>query len=166
MARAIIVVVDSFGIGHAPDAEKFGDVSANTFANLSQRFFDETQQAINIPNLAALGLVSACEQASNRTFPYQGGKPEQGAYGYAAELSTGKDTPSGHWEMTGVPVLFDWGYFSEPEPHLGGRKLACPRGKVIGGSSSINGMVYVRGHAGDYDNWSDTTAKFWSLVVA
>jgi len=46
--------------------------------------------------------------------------------------------------------LYDWGYQSEPEPHLGGRQLACPRGKVIGGSSSINGMVYVRGNAGDY----------------
>ena len=59
---------------------------------------------------------------------------------------------------------YDWGYFSEPEPHLGGRKLACTRGKVIGGSSSINGMVYVRGHAGDYDNWSDTGAEGWSYA--
>ena len=59
---------------------------------------------------------------------------------------------------------YDWGYFSEPEPHLGGRKLACPRGKVIGGSSSINGMVYVRGHAGDYNNWSDTGAEGWSYA--
>jgi choline dehydrogenase len=59
---------------------------------------------------------------------------------------------------------YDWGYSSEPEPHLGGRKLACPRGKVIGGSSSINGMVYVRGHAGDYDNWSDTGAEGWSYA--
>ena len=51
---------------------------------------------------------------------------------------------------------YDWGYWSEPEPHLGGRQLACPRGKVIGGSSSINGMVYVRGHARDLirgPNW-------------
>lgn len=113
MARAIIIVIDSFGIGHAPDAEKFGDISANTFANLAQAFYDEKQQAINIPNLSALGLVAACKQASNRTFPYIGGKPEKGAYGYAAEISTGKDTPSGHWEMAGVPVLFDWDYFSK-----------------------------------------------------
>ena len=59
---------------------------------------------------------------------------------------------------------YDWGYFSEPEPHLGGRKLACPRGKVIGGSSSINGMVYVRGHAGDYDHWADSGADGWSYA--
>ena len=57
---------------------------------------------------------------------------------------------------------YDWGYQSEPEPHLGGRRLACPRGKVIGGSSSINGMVYVRGHARDYDNWEEQGAAGWA----
>jgi len=59
---------------------------------------------------------------------------------------------------------YDWGYQTEPEPHLGGRQLACPRGKVIGGSSSINGMVYVRGHACDYDTWSDMGAAGWSFA--
>ena len=57
---------------------------------------------------------------------------------------------------------YDWGYRSEPEPHLGGRKLACPRGKVLGGSSSINGMVYVRGHAKDFDKWAEMGALGWS----
>ena len=57
---------------------------------------------------------------------------------------------------------YDWGYWSEPEPHLGGRKLACPRGKVIGGSSSVNGMVYVRGHAKDFDSWAEMGASGWS----
>ncbi|MEM1344604.1 MAG: choline dehydrogenase [Pseudomonadota bacterium] len=59
---------------------------------------------------------------------------------------------------------YDWGYQSEPEPHLGGRRLACPRGKVIGGSSSINGMVYVRGHARDYDHWAEQGAHGWSYA--
>jgi len=59
---------------------------------------------------------------------------------------------------------YDWGYSSEPEPHLGGRRLACPRGKVIGGSSSINGMVYVRGHAMDYDHWAEAGAEGWSFA--
>lgn len=59
---------------------------------------------------------------------------------------------------------YDWGYVSEPEPHLGGRQLACPRGKVIGGSSSINGMVYVRGNAGDYDHWAESGATGWSYA--
>ncbi|MGF7162045.1 choline dehydrogenase [Rhodoligotrophos appendicifer] len=56
---------------------------------------------------------------------------------------------------------YDWGFASEPEPHLGGRVLATPRGKVIGGSSSINGMVYVRGHALDYDEWETLGAYGW-----
>lgn len=59
--------------------------------------------------------------------------------------------------------LYDWGYESEPEPHLGGRRLATPRGKVVGGSSSINGMVYVRGHACDFDTWEDMGAKGWGF---
>lgn len=59
---------------------------------------------------------------------------------------------------------YDWGYMSEPEPHLDGRQLVCPRGKVIGGSSSINGMVYVRGHAQDYDYWRDQGADGWGYA--
>lgn len=59
---------------------------------------------------------------------------------------------------------YDWGFSSEPEPHLGGRRLATPRGKVIGGSSSINGMVYVRGHAGDYDHWAEAGAQGWAYA--
>ena len=59
---------------------------------------------------------------------------------------------------------YDWGFQSEPEPHLGGRRLACPRGKVIGGSSSINGMVYVRGHARDFDHWAESGARGWAYA--
>ncbi|MEO0389149.1 MAG: choline dehydrogenase, partial [Pseudomonadota bacterium] len=59
---------------------------------------------------------------------------------------------------------YDWGYASEPEPHLNNRRLACPRGKVIGGSSSINGMVYVRGHARDYDHWAEAGATGWAYA--
>ncbi|UWR98854.1 choline dehydrogenase [Phaeobacter inhibens] len=60
--------------------------------------------------------------------------------------------------------MYDWGYKSQPEPHLGGRELVCPRGKVVGGSSSINGMVYVRGHAGDYNHWAEAGAAGWSYA--
>ena len=60
--------------------------------------------------------------------------------------------------------IYDWGFQSEPEPHLGGRRLATPRGKVIGGSSSINGMVYVRGHARDFDTWAEMGADGWSYA--
>ncbi|KGJ89954.1 phosphopentomutase [Colwellia psychrerythraea] len=115
MARAIIVVIDSFGIGYSPDAVDFGDVGANTLANLSRAYFEETGKRIDLPNLSALGLIKACQQASNQEFPYQGQEPSKGAYGFAQEISTGKDTPSGHWEMAGVPVLFDWGYFTNKD---------------------------------------------------
>lgn len=59
---------------------------------------------------------------------------------------------------------YDWGFRTEPEPHLGGRRLAVPRGKVVGGSSSINGMIYVRGHARDYDHWRDQGAAGWGYA--
>jgi choline dehydrogenase len=60
--------------------------------------------------------------------------------------------------------MYDWGFATEPEPHLGGRVLATPRGKVIGGSSSINGMVYVRGHARDFDTWAEMGADGWAFA--
>nr|MCU0909713.1 GMC family oxidoreductase N-terminal domain-containing protein [Paracoccaceae bacterium] len=59
---------------------------------------------------------------------------------------------------------YDWGYRSEPEPALGGRRLAVPRGRVLGGSSSINGMVYVRGHARDFDTWAAMGATGWGAA--
>ena len=59
--------------------------------------------------------------------------------------------------------LYNWGFETDPEPHLGGRRLATPRGKVVGGSSSINGMVYVRGHARDFDTWEEMGAKGWGF---
>lgn len=111
MARVIVLVIDGFGIGHAPDAADFGDVSANTFANLAKHFYQHEKREINLTNLAKMGLVQAAFEAGKSSFSIVEQAPEQGAYGYAAEISTGKDTPSGHWEMMGVPVLFDWGYF-------------------------------------------------------
>lgn len=60
--------------------------------------------------------------------------------------------------------MYDWGLKSDPEPHLGNRQLVTPRGKVIGGSSSINGMIYVRGHARDFDHWADTGAQGWGYA--
>jgi phosphopentomutase len=110
--KAVILVLDSFGIGYAPDADKFGDRGANTFASIATAFHKHKGRQLALPNLAALGLVKAAKAAS-------GGKQADvadnsaliGSYGYARELSSGKDTPSGHWEMAGVPVLFDWGYF-------------------------------------------------------
>lgn len=118
MARAIILMLDSVGIGSAPDAAQFGDAGANTLghiaAHCAQGKADNAnrQGALHIPNLTALGIGHACRDASGE-FP-QGldeNTPLIGAYAHAAEISTGKDTPSGHWEMAGVPVRFEWGYF-------------------------------------------------------
>mgnify|MGYP002700318988 FL=1 len=128
MARAIILVLDSFGVGHANDAEDFGDIGANTFINLAQYYFEKEHKVIQLPNLGALGLHELSKQASsaetwqnfaasltsaNKNIDDFYYAPQKGAYGYMDEISTGKDTPSGHWEMAGVPVLFDWGYFDK-----------------------------------------------------
>jgi len=61
-------------------------------------------------------------------------------------------------------AMYDWGFGTEPEPNLNNRRMATPRGKVVGGSSSINGMVYVRGHARDFDHWDESGAKGWSYA--
>jgi|TARA_B110000459_G_scaffold203887_1_gene262475 phosphopentomutase len=111
MGRAIILVADGFGIGSAPDAKAFGDAGANTFAHVAQSFQQRTGEPLSLPNLAGLGLVAATKAISNDVFSLQDETPLSGAYGAAAQISTGKDTPSGHWEMTGVPVMYDWGYY-------------------------------------------------------
>jgi phosphopentomutase len=113
MGRAIILVMDSFGIGATDDADMFGDVGANTFGRIATQRA-EAGSPIRLPNLARLGLMNAASESAGI---WPAGCPRDSdvvaAYGFAAELSSGKDTPSGHWEIAGVPVLFDWGYFTE-----------------------------------------------------
>lgn len=111
MTRAVILMLDSFGIGATADAERFGDVGADTFGHVAEHR-EREGRPLAVPNLARLGLLHAA-QASTGRFPAGCDVPAEvtGAWGYARELSSGKDTPSGHWEMAGVPVLFDWGYF-------------------------------------------------------
>ncbi len=114
MGRAIILVLDSFGIGATDDAERFGDVGANTFASIARVRAESDEGPLRLPNLARLGLFHAGEESSGEFAA--GADPDieiTGSYGYAAELSSGKDTPSGHWEIAGVPVLFEWGYFKK-----------------------------------------------------
>ncbi|TQF67925.1 phosphopentomutase [Pseudoalteromonas luteoviolacea] len=116
MARAIILMADSLGVGAAPDADKFGDVGANTLAHLLKAYKEEKGEALALPNLSKLGLIDACEAAGGEPCLISQRQQPTGAWGYAKELSSGKDTPSGHWEMAGVPVLFDWGYFPNTQP--------------------------------------------------
>jgi phosphopentomutase len=114
MKRAIILVLDSFGIGATADADKFGDAGSNTLGSIARQRARSDSGPLRLPNLARLGLFEASREST-------GAYPEGvrtagdivGAYGFAEELSSGKDTPSGHWEIAGVPVLFDWGYFTD-----------------------------------------------------
>jgi phosphopentomutase len=121
MKRTIILMLDSLGIGASADADKFGDVGSNTFGHIAQWCAEGKadigrEGPLHIPNLTKLGLAHACADSVG-SFPagLDANAEVIGAYGYAQELSTGKDTPSGHWEIAGVPVLFDWGYFSDLE---------------------------------------------------
>jgi phosphopentomutase len=114
MGRAIILVLDSFGIGATDDAERFGDVGANTFASIARVRAESDEGPLKLPNLAKLGLFHAGQESSGELAAGADLDIEvTGSYGYAAELSSGKDTPSGHWEIAGVPVLFEWGYFKK-----------------------------------------------------
>ena len=103
MTRAIILMLDSFGIGATEDAERFGDVGADTLGHIARHRRDVTRRPLEIPNLARLGLLHAAQMSTGE---YPAGCDTAvevtGTYGYAKELSSGKDTPSGHWEMAGL----------------------------------------------------------------
>ena len=113
MSRAIILVMDSFGIGATDDADHFGDVGANTLGSIAKARASSAAGPLHLPNLTRLGLMHAAMESTGE-FPAGADTETEiiGAYGFASELSSGKDTPSGHWEIAGVPVLFDWGYFT------------------------------------------------------
>ncbi|AML50228.1 phosphopentomutase [Falsihalocynthiibacter arcticus] len=115
MARAFLIVLDSVGCGGAPDAADFGDEGSNTLAHIAAECaagnVEEGRSGpLSLPNLASLGLWHAVEAASGVTFV---GKPTDvtGKWAAATEVSIGKDTPSGHWELAGLPVPWDWHYF-------------------------------------------------------
>ena len=118
--RAFILVMDSFGIGAAADAPRFGDTGSNTFGHIEAACAAGSADRpglrsgpLHIPNLRRLGLGHA---AAISTGGRAADTPCTGAWGYAVEQSRGKDTPSGHWEMAGVPVMNDWGYFPPEYP--------------------------------------------------
>ncbi|WP_114767227.1 phosphopentomutase [Vibrio rhodolitus] len=120
MKRAFILVLDSFGIGATADADKFGDVGSDTLGHIAEQcdkgLADNDQRSgmLQLPNLSKLGLAMAHKESTGSFAPGLDADAEIiGAYGHAAELSSGKDTPSGHWEIAGVPVLFEWGYFTD-----------------------------------------------------
>lgn len=120
MTRAFLIVMDSVGCGGAPDAVAFGDEGANTLAHIAiacaRGAADEGRSGpLLMPHLAGLGLGAAIKLASGDTAPGLGAVPT-GGWGAATEVSNGKDTPSGHWEMAGVPVPWNWTYFPDEIP--------------------------------------------------
>lgn len=116
MARAFILVADSLGIGAAPDAGRFGDQGANTLGHIA-RWCANRGKPLQIPELERLGLGAALHSASGQWLPeLPRRRGFEGAHAAAAERSLGKDTPSGHWEMAGCPVDFEWGYFAREVP--------------------------------------------------
>ncbi len=123
MARAIVGVLDSFGVGATDDAVNFGDEGANTFAHIVEACAAGKANVANlrngplqIPNLLALGLGQLTREAGAPNLSLTEPETYSGAFGFAAEKSYGKDTPSGHWEMMGLPVEYDWGYFPKGPP--------------------------------------------------
>ncbi|KJZ20618.1 phosphopentomutase [Loktanella sp. S4079] len=114
MPRAFLIVIDSVGIGGAPDADQFfngdlPDTGANTVAHIAQSV------GLNLPVMDGLGLGAAVQLSSGEDAPGLGAEPT-GAWGAATEVSKGKDTPSGHWELAGVPVPWDWHVFQDTNP--------------------------------------------------
>lgn len=142
MPRAFIIMLDSFGIGATADADKYGDLGANTLLHTAQTV------PIKIPNLVRLGINAALKVSCGKSLPNVDESIQpQGAYGCAEEKSLGKDTQSGHWEMAGAPVLFDWGYFQPNYPSFPEKLLSefIRRSKIPGvlGNKHASGTVII-----------------------
>jgi phosphopentomutase len=124
MPRAFLIVLDSVGIGAAPDAARYGDAGADTLGHIAQacaagRADREglRQGPLRLPNLVRLGLGEAAKLATGRVPAGLAARsPCRGRYAAAAEVAPGKDTPSGHWEMAGTPPTTDWHYFPDRHP--------------------------------------------------
>lgn len=124
MARALIIVLDSVGIGGAPDADTYGDAGSDTLGHIAERCAEGRGDRaglragpLRLPHLAELGLGLAAAGASGRIPPHLApAGPPRGAYGHAVETAAGKDTPSGHWEIAGLPLTEPWGHFPDTRP--------------------------------------------------
>ncbi|MEZ5724590.1 MAG: phosphopentomutase [Paracoccaceae bacterium] len=141
MSRAFLVVMDSVGIGGAPDAADFfndtrPDTGANTVLHIAEK------RGLCLPHLDRLGLGAAIGLASGAEAPGFGAVPE-GLWGAATEISPGKDTPSGHWEIAGVPVPWDWHYFPDTQPAFPSEVTA--RACELAGTEGILGNKHASG---------------------
>jgi len=149
MSRAFLVVLDSVGCGGAPDAGQYfngplPDTGANTLGHIAEACAAAERGPLRLPVLDALGLGRAVALASGLTPPGLGAEP-RGRWGAATEVSRGKDTPSGHWELAGVPVPWDWTYFPKTVPAFGDELVAqvC----ALAGTDGILGNCHSAGIA-------------------
>lgn len=142
MSRALIIVLDSLGVGGAPDAATYGDEGADTLGHIAGRCASgDADRAgvrrgeLHVPHLAELGAGEACRTATGYVPPGLAiERWSRGQAGCAAEISTGKDSQSGHWEIAGTPVEFEWGYFPRAEPCFPAQLIdeLCERGGLDG----------------------------------
>ncbi|WP_375456826.1 phosphopentomutase [uncultured Methylobacterium sp.] len=153
MARALVIVLDSVGIGGAPDAARYGDAGADTVGHVAQACAegrgdrtDLRAGALRLPHLAALGLGLACAGATGRIPPgLAPAGPIRGAWGHAVETAAGKDTPSGHWEIAGLALREPWGHFPDARPAF---PAALTRDLIrLGGLPGILGDAHASGTA-------------------
>ncbi len=163
MPRCFLIVMDSVGCGGAPDADRFfngdtPDTGSNTLAHIAQACAAGTAEdgrsgPLKLPNLDRLGLGAAVRLASDVDLPGLGVKPT-GAWGAATEVSNGKDTPSGHWELAGVPVPWDWTYFPDTIPAFSDELVAqvCRLAGTDGilGNCHASGVPIIEEHCAEH----------------
>jgi phosphopentomutase len=158
MARAFLIVMDSVGCGGAPDAADFGDAGANTLGHIAAecaagRANTGRAGVLRMPNLDVLGLGASIELASGLRAPGFEAVP-MGRWGAATEVSRGKDTPSGHWELAGVPVPWDWTYFPDAVPAFPPELVAlvCQLAGTEGilGNCHASGVPIIERHCAEH----------------
>ena len=146
MSRAIILMMDSFGIGGAPDAKEFDNDGTNTFAHIVQNY-----PSLQIPNLLYLGLAQACTEASQAKITLPSSQSLMSVphtFGHMQEISRDKDTVSGHWEMAGLPNLNGWGHFKPDYPSFPQELIEkiCQESSIKGilGNKAASGTVIIQ----------------------
>ncbi|MGB3278591.1 MAG: phosphopentomutase, partial [Pseudorhodobacter sp.] len=161
---AFLIVMDSVGCGGAPDAADFGDDGANTLGHIAAecaagRADIGRKGPLNLPNLTALGLNQAMALSqAGASLPLGGllppGQRPAGRWGAATEVSNGKDTPSGHWELAGVPVPWDWHYFPNTTPAFSDELVAevCRLAGTTGilGNCHASGVPIINAHCEEH----------------
>lgn len=145
------MLLDSLGIGESHDAAKYGDTGSNTLGHII-----EVRGSLDIPHLKQKGLLHALQLSSKKNFLKKEDLAFEpaGYYGYAVEQSLGKDTPSGHWELMGVPVMFEWGYFKD-EPQCFPKALIqslIERSKIPGvlGEHHASGTTVIETYGAEH----------------